>query len=220
STGTMQRPSSGGARGSVTETARVLSPRSPTATARNEDATLDSESLDTVTLQDIRTEINPDMDGEVTSNSGSEHSDHDTYATFGEEDENDEQNAIGQRESLGLDTATMSPINSPHGDGYSIFDAVPPPSGEPILRDRPGDGYSMPSATSGGFPARDTASGGLLISSVTGGGLTPAVALWKSPLRSDDFLSAHGGETCVRQGTTDFGATLTPSISSTNLLSD
>src|SRR5208282_4141865 len=198
STGTMQRPSSGGARGSVTETARVLSPRSPTATARNEDATLDSESLDTVTLQDIRTEINPDIDGEVTSDSGSEHSGHDTYATFGEEDENDEQNAIGQRESSGLETATMSPINSPHGDGYSISDAVPLPSGD----------YSMSGTTSGG-----------LKSSVLGGGLTPAAALLKSPFHGDDFLSARGGETCVRQGTTEFSATLTPSLSSTNLLS-
>src|SRR5208282_5114132 len=168
STGTMQRPSSGGARGSVTETARVLSPRSPTATARNEDATLDSESLDTVTLQDIRTEINPDMDGEVTSNSGSEHSGHDTYATFGEEDENDEQNAIGQRESSGLETATMSPINSPHGDGYSIFDAVLPPSEEPILRDRPSDGYSIPHVTGGGFLARNAVNSGLSLSSVIG----------------------------------------------------
>jgi len=107
STGTMQRPSSGGARGSAVEIARVLSPRPPPATAHNEDATLDSESLDTVTLQDIKAEINPDMDGEVTSDSGSEHSDHDTYATFGEEDENDEQNAISQRESSGLEMATM-----------------------------------------------------------------------------------------------------------------
>jgi len=121
------------------------------------------------------------MDGEeVASNSGSEHSGHDDYATFDENNENDERNARDQRESSGLETAEMSPINSPQGDGYTIFDEVPQPSGEPILRDRlhgPSGDYAMPSMTSGGFPARDTASSGLLISSVTGGGLTPAVAL-------------------------------------------
>src|SRR5208282_2467932 len=135
---------------------------------------------------------NYDMEAdERASTSGSEHSDHEDYATFGEEDENDEQNAIGQRESSGLETATVSPINSPHGDEYTIFDAVPPPSDEPILRDRlqglSGD-YAIPSMTSGGFNPRVTANSDLLISSVIGGGLTPAVALWKSPLRNDDFL--------------------------------
>jgi len=63
-----------------------------------------------------------------------------------------------------------------------------------------------------------TTSGGLK-SSVLGGGLTPAAALLKSPFHGDEFLSARGGETCVRQGTTEFSATLTPSLSSTNLLS-
>ena len=90
----MQRPSSGGARASA-EAARALSPRPPPPPARTDDATLDSESLDAVTLRDVKAEINPDMDEEVTTDSDSERGDHDAYATFGADDVDDEQNAIG-----------------------------------------------------------------------------------------------------------------------------
>jgi len=159
------------------------------------------------------------MDEEVTTDSDSERGDHDAYATFGADDADDGQNAIGQRESSGLETATMSPINSHRGD-HSIFDDVPLPREDPFFRDRPSEGYSMPSAMSGGFTARDAVSSGLLIRSMTGGGVTPAVALWKSPLRSDDFLSARGGETHVRREPTDFSAALAPSHSTTNLLGE
>ena len=85
-------------------------PKPPQPRVRGGSSTIDSESPETVTLFDIKSEINPDMD-EIGRESDGESEGYDAYARYDDDDEHVASSGdVGPGESSGLETTAMSPI--------------------------------------------------------------------------------------------------------------
>src|SRR5208282_5734582 len=177
-------------------------------------STIGSESPETVTLYDIKSEINPDADEiERESDGGSE--EYDDYATYDDDGVHGAPSGgVGPTESSRLETAAMSPIRPSLQTQFDQLLGRADDMGLPIGEER-----REGEASDGELRERGQR-GHLSIHSVIGGGRVPVVNLGALSFGGDDFFSARGGETCVRQDPNNRGGQLAPSHSATDLLSE